>query len=145
MLMASYLAGLALAQAGVGAVHAMAYPLGAFYDIPHGEANAVLLPYVLGFNLMACPERFATMGRALAELPGDLSPREAAEACVEEVFLLASEVGIPSSLSELEVPQGEIAAMADKAMTVARPIANNPRRVTAQDLAAVYEQAFEGV
>ncbi len=145
MLLASYLAGLALAQAGVGAVHAMAYPLGAFFDIPHGEANAVLLPYVLGFNLMACPKRFAAMGRALAELPGALSLREAAEACVEEVFLLAGEVGIPSSLSELEVPSGEIGAMADKAMTVARPIANNPRQVSAGDLAAIYEQAFEGV
>ena len=144
MLLGSYLAGLALAQAGVGAVHAMAYPLGAFYDIPHGEANATLLPYVLRFNLMACPERFATMAYALAELPEDLSTREAAEACVQEVFELSYDIGIPPNLAALEVPEAEVPEMAQKAMTVARPIANNPRKVTAQDLEGIYHTAFEG-
>ncbi len=142
MLLASHLAGLALAQAGVGAVHAMAYPLGAFYDIPHGEANALLLPYVLRYNLMACPERFADMAYALAELPGDLSTAEAAAACVEEVAELSLEVGIPTSLRQLEVPEDSVPAMAEKAMTVARPIANNPRQVTAADLEIIYREAF---
>jgi alcohol dehydrogenase len=142
MLLASHLAGLALAQAGVGAVHAMAYPLGAFHDIPHGEANALLLPYVLRYNLMACPERFADMAHALAELPGDLSTAEAAAACVEEVAELALEVGIPTSLRQLEVPEDSVPAMAEKAMTVARPIANNPRQVTAADLEIIYREAF---
>ena len=143
MLLGSYLAGLALASAGVGAVHAMAYPLGAFFDIPHGEANATLLPFVLRFNLMACPERFAEMAYALTELPDDLTTREAAEACVQEVTELAFDIGIPSSLDQLGVPQAEIPAMAAKAMTVARPIANNPRQVTASDLEDIYQQAFE--
>ena len=66
MLLGSYLAGLALARAGVGAVHAMAYPLGAFYDIPHGEANAVLLPYVLAYNLIACRSASPTWARPSA-------------------------------------------------------------------------------
>jgi alcohol dehydrogenase len=142
MLLGSYLAGLALAQAGVGAVHAMAYPLGAFFDIPHGEANATLLPFVLRFNLMACPERFATMGYALAEMPEDLTTREAAEACVDEVMELSLDIGIPQSLNELNVPQDQVPAMAAKAMTVARPIANNPRKVDAGDLENIYRQAF---
>ncbi|MFH1059134.1 MAG: iron-containing alcohol dehydrogenase [Pseudomonadota bacterium] len=142
MLLGAYLAGLALAQAGVGAVHAMAYPLGAFFDIPHGEANAVLLPYVLEFNLMACPERFADMAYALAELPEDLTTREAADACVQEVLELSDDVGIPASLDALNVPPAEIPAMAAKAMTVARPIANNPRKVSAADLEEVYRNAF---
>jgi alcohol dehydrogenase len=142
MLLGAYYAGLALAQAGVGAVHAMAYPLGAFHDIPHGEANAVLLPYVLEYNVMACPDRFADMGRALAELPDSMTEPELAEACVEEIYSLASDVGIPPTLNELKVPKDEITAWADKAMTVARPIANNPRKVTAEDLAAIYEDAF---
>ena len=142
MLLGSHLAGLALAQAGVGAVHAMAYPLGAFYDIPHGEANALLLPYVLRYNLMACPERFADMAYALAELPGDLSAMEAAAACVEEVSDLSAMVGIPTSLRQLEVPEDSVPAMAQKAMTVARPIANNPRRVSAVDLEIIYREAF---
>ena len=142
MMLGAYLAGLALAQAGVGAVHAMAYPLGAFFDIPHGEANAVLLPYVLEFNLMACPDRFAEMAYALAELPDDLSTREAAEACVQEVYGLSDDVGIPASLDALEVPRERVPEMAQKAMTVARPIANNPRKVTAADLEMVYQRAF---
>ncbi len=142
MMLGAYLAGLALAQAGVGAVHAMAYPLGAFFDIPHGEANAVLLPYVLEFNLMACPDRFAEMAYALAELPDDLSTREAAEACVQEVYELSDDVGIPASLDALDVPRERVPEMAAKAMTVARPIANNPRKVTAADLELVYQRAF---
>ncbi|MCA1905329.1 MAG: iron-containing alcohol dehydrogenase [Desulfarculus sp.] len=142
MMLGAYLAGLALAQAGVGAVHAMAYPLGAFFDIPHGEANAVLLPYVLEFNLMACPERFAEMAYALAELPDDLTTREAAEACVQEVYELGDDVGIPASLDALKVPRERVPEMAQKAMTVARPIANNPRKVTAADLEQVYQRAF---
>jgi alcohol dehydrogenase len=144
MLLGSYLAGLALAEAGVGAVHAMAYPLGAFFDIPHGEANAVLLPYVLEHNLMACPERFADLAYALAEMPEDLTTREAAEAAVEEVILLSQEIGIPAGLEELKVPQDQVPAMAEKAMTIARPIANNPRQVTAADLEAIYQKAFAG-
>lgn len=144
MLLGSYLAGLALAQAGVGAVHAMAYPLGALFDIPHGEANAVLLPYVLEFNLIACPERFADMAHALDEMPGGLSIRQTAERCVDEVIALSKDVGIPASLKDLGVPQSKVPDMAQKAMTVARPIANNPRKVTAQDLEAIYRTAFEG-
>ena len=144
MLLGSYLAGLALAQAGVGAVHAMAYPLGAFFDIPHGEANAVLLPYVLAFNLMACPDRFADMAYALSEMPDDLTTRDAAEMCLSEVILLSQDIGIPANLDELNVPKSEVPAMAQKAMTVARPIANNPRKVAAEDLEAIYHEAFEG-
>ncbi len=143
MLLGSYLAGLALAQAGVGAVHAMAYPLGAFFDIPHGEANATLLPFVLRHNLIACPDRFASMAYALAELPEDLTTREAAEACVAEVMELSLDIGIPQSLNELKVPQNQVPAMAAKAMTVARPIANNPRKVDAGDLENIYREAFE--
>jgi len=144
MLLGSYLAGLALAQAGVGAVHAMAYPLGAFFDIPHGEANAVLLPYVLSFNLIACPDRFADMAYALCEMPEDLTTRDAAEVCVEEVMLLSQDIGIPGSLDQLNVPQSEVPAMAAKAMTVARPITNNPRKVSAEDLENIYREAFAG-
>jgi alcohol dehydrogenase len=145
MLLGSYLAGLALAQAGVGAVHAMAYPLGSFYDIPHGEANSVLLPYVLEYNLMACPERFAQMAHTLAELPPDLTTAEAAAACVDEIYELGSDLGIPATIKDLKVPQAEVPAMAEKAMTVARPIANNPRQVTAEDLEQIYHRAFGDV
>ena len=143
MLLGSYLAGLALAQAGVGAVHAMAYPLGALYDIPHGEANAILLPYVLEYNLMACPEKFANMANALAELPEGLTMRMEAEACLEEVFSLSTDVGIPATLNQIDIPQDSVPKLAEKAITVARPIANNPRKVGVPDLEAIYQEAFE--
>ncbi|MEW5914606.1 MAG: iron-containing alcohol dehydrogenase [Thermodesulfobacteriota bacterium] len=142
MLLAAHLAGLALAQAGVTAVHAMAYPLGAFYDIPHGEANALLLPYVLEHNKSAAIERFAVMAHLLAELPAELDLNQSAAACVQEVRALATAVGIPSSLRQLKVPEDSVPAMAAKAMTVARPIANNPRQVSAADLEAIYREAF---
>ncbi len=143
MLLGSYLAGLALAQAGVGAVHAMAYPLGAFYDIPHGEANSILLPYVLEYNLMACPERFANMANALAELPDGLTMRMEAEACLEEVFALSMDVGIPATLDQIDIPKDSVSKLAEKAITVARPIENNPRKVGVPDLEAIYLEAFE--
>jgi alcohol dehydrogenase class IV len=143
MLLGSYLAGLALAQAGVGAVHAMAYPLGAFYDIPHGEANALLLPYVLEYNMMACPERFADMANALGDQPDGLTLRMEAESCLEEVYSLSMDVGIPSSLNQLGIPKKSVPEMAAKAMTVAVPIANNPRKVTVEEIEAIYQEAFE--
>ncbi len=142
LMLASHLAGLALAQSGVGACHAMAYPLGAFHEIPHGEANAVLLPYVLEYNLIACPERLAAMGRALAEPADGLHPRQAAEACVEEVFSLNCDLGIPLSLADLGVPVSDLPRLAAKAMTVARPIENNPRTVSAEDLEGIYRATF---
>jgi alcohol dehydrogenase len=142
MLLASHLAGLALAQAGVTAVHAMAYPLGAFYDIPHGEANALLLPFVLRHNLEAAQDRFAMVAHVLADLPAELDVAASAQACVEQVVALSAEVGIPASLHDLEVPQDSVPAMAEKAMTVAVPIANNPCEVTAADLEAIYQKAF---
>ena len=126
MMLASYLAGLALAQAGVGAVHAMAYPLGAFHDIPHGEANAVLLPYVLEYNLLACPERFAAMARALTSLRNKTPEREAAEICVDEIFELNHDIGVPAGLKELGLDDANITAWAEKAIKVAVPIANKP-------------------
>ncbi len=144
MLLGSHLAGLALAQAGVGAVHAMAYPLGAMFDIPHGEANALLLPYVLRFNLMACTDRMARMAYALTEMPVGITARRAANLCVDEVFELCREVGVPATLEQLGIPQDSVPAMAEKAMGVARPIANNPRKVSAADLEQVYRQAFVG-
>ncbi|MCB2184940.1 MAG: iron-containing alcohol dehydrogenase [Deltaproteobacteria bacterium] len=142
MLLGAYLAGLALAQAGVGAVHAMAYPLGAFFDIPHGEANATLLPFVLEHNHLAAPERFADMAEAFGEVPAGLTTWEMGDFVVDEVYKLNRHLGIPSSLSELGVPRSEVERLAEKAMTVARPIANNPRQVTAKDLEGIYQKAF---
>ncbi len=144
VLLGSLLAGKALATAGVGLVHAMAYPLGGMHQIPHGLANAVLLPYVMAYNLMGAPERFATLAEMLGVDTSAMTTREAAEASVEAVWRLNDDVGIPKSLEELGIPRDDIPEMARIALTVARPVANNPRRPQLEEVMAVYEAALDG-
>lgn len=144
VLLGSLLAGKALATAGVGLVHAMAYPLGGMHQIPHGLANAVLLPYVMAYNLMGAPERFATLAEMFGVDTSAMTTREAAEASVEAVWRLNDDVEIPKSLEELGIPREDIPEMARIALTVARPVANNPRRPQLEEVMAVYEAALDG-
>jgi len=143
MLLGSLLAGMALANAGVGAVHAMAYPLGALFNIPHGLANAVLLPYVLEFNRKACPERFARMGAWLSGSDKGESPEKGSRKCVQKVIHLSRTIGIPQGLRELKIPKRAIPLMAEGAIKVARPIANNPRPIKVDDIVSLYEKMYE--
>lgn len=143
MLMGSLLGGKALATAGVGLVHAMAYPLGGMFGIPHGLANAVLLPYVVEYNLPGNLGKFALLAEALGENTEGLSQREAAGRCVDALFELNADVGIPATLKELDIPEEKIPEMARIALTVARPVANNPRKPTLEEVIAVYEQAWQ--
>ncbi|MEW6184757.1 MAG: iron-containing alcohol dehydrogenase [Thermodesulfobacteriota bacterium] len=142
MLLASLLAGMALANAGVGAVHAMAYPLGALFNIPHGLANAVLLPYVLEFNRQACPERFARMAAWLGVKEGHSSPEAGAKKCVKKILGLSRTIGIPRNLKELKIPKRAIQTMAEGAIKVARPIENNPRKITVGEIVSLYEKMY---
>lgn len=144
MLMGSLLAGKALATAGVGLVHAMAYPLGGMFGIPHGLANAVLLPYVMEYNIIGAPDKFALLAEVMGEDVADLSQRQAAEASVEAVYRLNHDVGIPKTLAELKIPAKKIPEMAKIALTVTRPVENNPRKPTLDEVIAVYETAMAG-
>jgi alcohol dehydrogenase len=123
----------------------MAYPLGGLYRTPHGLANAVLLPYVMVYNLVGDLPKFATINEAMGEDVSHGSLREAAEMACEAVRLLCADVGIPESLEDLNIPKKDIPKMAKIAMTVARPIANNPRTVTVDEVIALYEMAYEGL
>ena len=142
MLMGSLLGGKALATAGVGLVHAMAYPMGGMFGIPHGLANAVLLPYVVQFNLPGNFEKFAVLAEVLGRNTEGLSLREAAQCCVDALFDLNADIGIPATLKELDIPFDRIPEMAKIALTVTRPVENNPRCPSAADVAAIYEQAY---
>lgn len=144
MLMGSLLAGKALATAGVGLVHAMAYPLGGMFGIPHGLANAVLLPYVMAYNLIGNLNKFAVLAEVMGEETDGMSLREAAEAAVEAVYGLNRDVGIPAKLSDLKIPKKKIPEMAKIALTVAVPVRNNPRKPSLEDVIKVYETAMEG-
>ena len=145
MLMGSLLGGKALATAGVGLVHAMAYPLGGMFNTPHGLSNAVLLPYVVEYNIIGNPEKFATIAQIMGYEIEGLPLREAAQLAVEAVHQLNADVGIPSSLTALDIPSNKIPEMAKIALTVTRPVENNPRRPTLENVISVYEAAFDGV
>jgi alcohol dehydrogenase class IV len=144
MLLGSLLGGKALATAGVGLVHAMAYPLGGMFNTAHGLANAVLLPYVVEYNIIGSPEKFATVAQVMGYETEGLPLREAAELAVEAVHQLNADVGIPGSLADLNIPTSKIPEMAKIALTVTRPVENNPRKPTLEDVIAVYEAAFNG-
>jgi alcohol dehydrogenase len=145
MLMGSLLGGKALAMAGVGLVHAMAYPLGGMFNTPHGLANAILLPYVVEYNLIGSPEKYATIAEIMGYDTEGLSAREAATLTVEAIHLLNSDIGIPASLGALDIPTDDIPEMARIALTVTRPVENNPRQPSLEDVIGVYEAAFENI
>jgi alcohol dehydrogenase len=144
MLLGSLLGGKALATAGVGLVHAMAYPLGGMFNTAHGLANAVLLPYVVEYNIIGNPEKFSTVAQVMGYESEGLPLREAAQLAVEAIHQLNADVGIPSSLADLNIPADKIPEMAEIALTVTRPVENNPRKPTREDVIAVYEAAFNG-
>lgn len=144
MLMGSLLGGKALATAGVGLVHAMAYPLGGMFNTAHGLANAVLLPYVVEYNIIGDPEKFAVIAQIMGYETEGLPLREAGQLAVEAIHQLNTDVGIPNSLEALDIPSNKIPEMAKIALTVTRPVENNPRRPTVEDVIAVYEAAFDG-
>ncbi len=144
MLLGSLMGGKALAMAGVGLVHAMAYPLGGMFGIPHGLANAVLLPFVTRYNLIGNLEKHAALAGLFGQDTEGLSPRDAADLLVDELHALNRDLGIPDSLDALDIDPDRIGEMADIALTVARPVENNPRQPSRDDVIAIYETAMEG-
>ncbi len=144
MMMGSYLAGLGLAMSGVGACHSLAYPLGALFDVPHGIANALLLPYVLEYNYPGNIDKFCRMAVSMDQEADGLSPRDTASLVADAVYDLADDIGIPLSLDELNIPEDSIPEMAKAAIRVERPLMNNPRPMTVEIIEEIYRQAFEG-
>lgn len=147
MCFAQYLAGMAFNNASLGHVHAMAHQLGGFYDLPHGECNAILLPHVERFNLPAKVERFAKMAQIMGENIDGLSPRAAAEKCLDAIQELSRDVGIPSGLVELgkrygkDVKASDIPIMTANAQKDACGL-TNPRCPSDAEVAAIYEAAL---
>jgi len=142
MLFGSLLAGIGLANAGVTAAHSLAYPLGGIYRVPHGVANALLLPAVMEYNVFSCMEKFSRIADAMGEKVEGLSVREAAILAVEKVKRLARDLGVPQRLSDLGIPQPALPEMAEEAMKVARPLENNPRPVSMEDAIRIYQKVF---
>lgn len=147
MCYAQYLAGMAFNNASLGHVHAMAHQLGGFYDLPHGECNAILLPHVERYNLIAKVGRFAQMAGIMGADVAGMSERDAADVALDEIRRLAADVGIPSGLIELgrrygkEVRVEDIPIMTANAQKDACGL-TNPRCPTDEDVAAIYRAAM---
>ncbi len=142
MLLGSLYAGLGLANAGVTAVHSLSYPLGGTYGIPHGLANTIMLPPVMRFNVAAALDKFADIAEVMGEDVESFSVREAAFMAIDAVEDLIEDCGIMETLEDLGINKDDFEMMADAAMGVARPLANNPRVVTRDDAIAMYEEAY---
>ncbi|MDY0222446.1 MAG: iron-containing alcohol dehydrogenase [Desulfobacterium sp.] len=141
MAYAEYLAGMAFNNASLGHVHAMAHQLGGFYNLPHGVCNAILLPHVSRFNLIAKLERFGDIAVALGENITGLSTRAAAECALTAIKTLSADVGIPANLTELGVKKEDLKIMAENAQKDACA-ATNPRILTLDDVIGIYTAAL---
>lgn len=142
MLLGSLYAGLGLANAGVTAVHSLSYPLGGKYGISHGLANTIMLPRVMAFNLPGAQEKFVDIAEIMGEIVDDLPLREAAYLAVEAVEALIEDCGIFTTLEELEIPEADFPELAKVAMTVARPLANNPCKMTPEEMVEIYQECY---
>lgn len=142
MATASLMAGMAFGNAGVGAVHALAYPLGGRFNIAHGVSNALLLPYVMEWNKLACVERMRDIADAMGVRVAHLSDRDAADLAVKAMADLCAAVEIPSGLRSFNVPEDAIPAMAEEASMIERLMRNNPRKLTAADIEKIYRAAY---
>jgi len=142
MALGSLFAGFSIANAGTGAVHAMAYPLGGQFHVPHGIANASLLPYVLPWNLQGNVAKFAQIALLLGESTEGLSPLEAAEKAVAAITRLCQDLGIPAHMSEFGVKAEDVRAMAEFAHATRRLMDNNPRNLTVAEVEQIYRAAL---
>ena len=141
MAVAQYIAGMGFLNVGLGLVHGMAHPLGAFYDIPHGVANALLLPYVMQYNMESSLVKFGDVARAMGVDTAGMDTRQAAQAAVDAVRALAVRVGIPQRLSSLGVREEDLPRLAASALAdVCTP--GNPRDTSAEEILALYREAF---
>ncbi len=133
--------GLCLGPVNTAAVHALSYPLGGEFHIPHGLSNAILLPSVMKFNMPANIKRHAEVAIALGCQPG-ANDEETAQRGVDFICQLADAVGIPKKLTDLGIPQTAVDGMAKAAMEVQRLLKNNPREVTEQDARDIYNSLY---
>lgn len=138
---AQYLAGMAFNNASLGYVHAMAHQLGGFYNLPHGVCNAILLPHVCEFNLIACPERYAKIATLMGVDTAHLSVNQAAYAAIDAIRELSISIGIPSGLQELNVKEADLATMADNAQKDACML-TNPRKANHAQVVEIFKAAM---
>ena len=142
MALGSMMAGVSLANAGVGAVHALAYPVGGKFGVPHGVSNSQLMPYVMEYNVLGNIHKFAEVARLMGEPVEGLAVSEAARVVVAATRRLGEDIGIPMRMSHFKVTADAIPEMSQQAFNNRRLMDNNPRALTLDEVRAIYEAAL---
>ncbi len=142
MLEGSLLAGMAFANAGVTAVHAFAYPIGAEFHIPHGVANSIMLTPVMEFNMIGNHHRFAAISKIFGNDIQGKSLEESAFLAVDSMRRLTLSLDIPKHLNEFGIDNRHIAGLAEGVMKVTRLLNNNPRILTQKDAEEIYKKVL---
>lgn len=132
--------GMCLGPVNTTAIHALSYPLGSEYHIPHGLSNALLLPAVMEFNMQVSWQRYANIARLLGI--NGVDDKLAAQKLIEQVKMWMAELNIPAGISEINIPEDAIPDMAKAAITVQRLLKNNPREVSIEDAVSIYKNAY---
>ena len=141
MAVAQYIAGMAFSNVGLGVVHGMAHPLGAIFDIPHGVANALLLPTIMEFNMPAALDKYVEIAKAMNVYAAGMSKEEAAQAAVKAVKELSLRIGIPQHLTELGITENDLDRLAAAAVAdVCTP--GNPREVNKEIILELYKKVL---
>lgn len=144
MVYAQYLAGMAFSNSGLGLVHAMAHQLGGMYNLPHGLCNAVLLPYVVNFNLKGRYICYGFIARSIDICSDSMPDKTAAKALVRHILKLNRELNIPKSTKELKVLYEDSSKLAKMAMKDPS-LQMNPVEITEEEIKILYESAYKGV
>ena len=143
MLLGAMLAGQAFANAPVAAVHALAYPLGGNYHIPHGLSNSLVLPHVLRFNGPVASDLYAEIAPLI--MPNQILPEDtvaATEMLADHFLSLAADLGLQTTLREMNIPESDLPKLAEDAMLQQRLLINNPRELDLEDALGIYQQAY---
>jgi alcohol dehydrogenase len=139
--MGSLLGGFCLGPVNTAGVHALSYPLGSTFHLAHGLSNALLLPFVMEFNMIAAPERYAEVAIALG-CSREADDIATAKKGVEKIRELIADCGIPAMLREVNIPQEAIPEMAKDALKIQRLLKNNPRHISEEDAINIYTEAY---
>ena len=142
MLLGSMLAGMAFANAPVAAVHALAYPIGAIFHVPHGLSNALVLTQVLRFNLPEAESLYAELAPIVDPHTDGLSVSQKARLFVDAMAAICRDCKVPPSLADVGIKAGDLSKLAEDAMKQTRLLINNPREVRYDDALAIYTEAF---
>ena len=139
-----YIAGMGFSNVGLGLVHAMAHPLGALYDTPHGIANAVILPYVIEYNSNVCYDKLKEIAKAMNLEVDNLSNEEVASNIVKSIKEMNKKLGIPSNLKELNASLKDMDWLANAAYNDIC-LGGNPKEASVEDIKKIYERIYEGI